>query len=170
MLSLLIGLFVVLPVGGGMSSTDHDIHLSVTEVRWNEAQSSFEMSIKIFIDDLELALAREQITGLYIGTEKESASANQHIASYLSKYFSIAQDGLNLQQHFVGKEIAEDFQAVWCYVELKGNHAARECTITNKVLLDLYDDQRNIMDIRMHAKHKAYTILDHGRPSWHYTY
>ena len=30
----------------------HDIHVSVCELRWNEESGAFEVSVKIFIDDL----------------------------------------------------------------------------------------------------------------------
>src|SRR5688572_15803681 len=67
----------------------HDIHVSVCELRWNEESGAFEVSIKIFIDDLERALVLEGAPGLFIGTPKESAEANQYITSYLKKHFTI---------------------------------------------------------------------------------
>ncbi|MEO5907159.1 MAG: DUF6702 family protein, partial [Saprospiraceae bacterium] len=51
---------------------DHDIHISLSELRFNEETHSFEVSIKIFIDDLEKALKKDGATDLYIGTNQES--------------------------------------------------------------------------------------------------
>lgn len=149
---------------------DHDIHLSLSEIRWNETTSAFEVSIKIFIDDFELALSKENIIGLHIGTEKEHTDANKHILHYLDKHFRISLDGKNLAGQFLGKETTEDFQAIWCYIEYPGTRNPKQCKLSNDIFFELYDDQRNIMDIRMNSTHKAYTMLDPDRSSWSYTF
>jgi hypothetical protein len=150
---------------------DHDIHVSLCELRWNEESSAFEVSIKIFIDDLELALSKEGAQGLFIGSAKETANANEHIAAYLKKHFRIELDGVLLEPEFLGKEVSEDFLAVWCYVEFSGKVSkAKKCVLSNDILLEMYDDQRNIMDIRMTRNHKEYTIFQPGRSTWSYTF
>ena len=150
---------------------EHSLHLSLCELRFNESSSTFEVAIKIFIDDLELAIEKEGIKGLKIGADKEDELVDEHIAAYLDKYFIIDVDGNKLKGHFLGKEISDDLIAVWCYVEFpKKSSASKKCTLTNKVLLDIYDDQRNIMDIRMSKSHKDYAIFEEGKSSWTYTY
>ena len=149
----------------------HDIHISVCELRWNEVSGAFEVSIKIFIDDLEFALSKEGAPGLFIGTAKEIKEANEYIAAYLRKHFIIDIDGKRLTPDFLGKEISEDFLAVWCYVEFPAQVSrASKCILSNDILLDLYADQRNIMDIRMSKSHKDYTIFQPGRSTWNFTF
>lgn len=151
---------------------EHDIHLSMAEIRFNEATSSFEVAIKIFIDDLELAIEKEeQVSGLKIGTEKEATNADAFIASYLAKHFTISVNGALLIPDYLGKEVTEDLLAVWCYVEFpQKGPAARSCILSNNILLEVYQDQRNIMDIKMNRSHKDYAILERGRNTWSYTY
>ncbi len=151
---------------------DHDIHISLCEMRYNPESSSFEVSLKIFIDDLELAIREEQkVSGLHIGTKTESSNADDYIASYLKNQFSIDMDGVRLEPQFLGKETTEDMLAVWCYVEFKvTGSTARKCAVSNRILMDIYDDQRNIMDIRMSKTHKDYTIFESGRTTWNYTF
>lgn len=151
---------------------DHDIHLSMSEIRFNEATSSFEVAIKIFIDDLELAIEKqEHVTGLKIGTEKEASGADQYISAYLERHFSITIDGVKLTPDFLGKEVTDDLLAVWCYVEFPQKAStARSCVLSNNILLEVYQDQRNIMDIQMSKSHKDYAILERGKDTWSYTY
>jgi hypothetical protein len=149
----------------------HDIHVSVCELRWNEESGAFEVSVKIFIDDLERALAKEGAPGLFIGTPRETEEANRYIASYLQKHLTIDVDGTRLVPDFVGKEISDDLLAVWCYVAFPAKMSrSKKCTLSNDILLELYDDQRNIMDIRMNKSHKDYTIFQPGHTTWTYTY
>lgn len=152
------------------SNPVHDIHVSVTEIRWNPSSTSFEASIKLFIDDLESAMVKDNMPGLNIGTPKESANADQDIATYLEQHFHIVMDGITLPVEFVGKEITEDYKAVWCYVEFPGLKSPKQCSISNDLLFELYDDQRSIMDIRMSTTHKAYTIFEPGKSTWSYTF
>ena len=149
---------------------DHDIHVCLSEVRYNAASASFEVSVKVFIDDLELALSKNGTTGLYIGTPKETKEADGHIEQYLEKHFRITINGTTLQGNFVGKEVAEDYQAIWCYIEFASAQPPKTCSITNDVFFELYDDQRNILEARMSASHKAYTILEPDKRSWSYTF
>lgn len=154
-----------------IAHSDHDIHLSLCELRFNEATGSFEVSIRIFIDDLEAAIEKEGMKGLGIGTPKEIASADEYIAAYLDEHFSIAVDDVKLKGSFLGKEMTEDLLAVWCYVEYpKVKAGAHKCILFNNILFEVYDDQRNIMDIRMNKSHKDYTIFERGRDTWSYTY
>ena len=149
----------------------HDIHVSMCELRFNEASSTFEASIKIFIDDLEVAMKKEGYPPMNLGSTHENPLAEEQLASYIDKYFSIEIDGKKLNPHFVGKEISEDYQAVWCYVEYsKDTGRSQKCTLTNRVLLDIYSDQRNIMDVKMNKAHSAYFILDPNHSSWNYTF
>jgi hypothetical protein len=150
---------------------DHDIHLSLCELRYNESSSSFEVAVKIFIDDLEKAIEKEGASRLRIGSAQEDALADEHIARYLDKYFTITVDGGRLMPDYLGKEMTEDMLAVWCYVEYsKELRGAQSCTLSNRILLDVYDDQRNIMDIRMSKSHKDYTIFESGKSTWSYKF
>lgn len=149
----------------------HDIHISLTELKFNETSSSFQVSIKIFIDDLELALSKEGTSGLFIGTPQETDGADAFIEGYLDKHFKIDLDGEPLELVFQGKEVSEDLQAIWCYVEFETQpFRGKKCTLSNDILFSLYDDQRNIMDIRMNKSQKDYTIFQQGHSSWTYTF
>ncbi len=150
---------------------DHDIHISLSELRFNEESQSFEVAIKIFIDDLELALKKEGATNLQIGTNKESDVADERIISYLDKHFSIEVDGKKLASQFIGKEITDDMIAVWCYVEFKKQPGKSvKCILSNSILTEIYSDQRNIIDIHMNKSHKDYIILESARTTWTYHY
>ena len=152
------------------AADDHDIHVCLSEVRWNAASTSFEVSVKIFIDDLELALGKSGVSGLHIGTPKESKDADTYIGQYLDQHFRIAINGIHLSGNFIGKEVAEDYQAIWCYIEFAAPQTPKSCSITNDVFFELYDDQRNILEAHMSPSHKAYTIFEPGKKSWSYTF
>ncbi len=149
----------------------HDIHISVCEVRYNAQSASFQVSLKIFIDDFERAMSKEGAPALHIGGTTEIKDADSYIGAYLNNHFSISLDGSRLIPTFVGKELSEDFLAVWCYFEFPARlTGVKQCSMFNDVLFALYEDQRNIMDIRMNSSHKDYTIFQPGKSTWSYTF
>jgi hypothetical protein len=103
----------------------------------------------IFLDDLELALEKQGANNLYLCTDKEDPKAVDHIMSYLDKQFYIKQDGENLKSHFVGKEISEDLAAVWLYLEIRKIIPSGQLEIRNEVLLDQFDDQKNVTSVKL---------------------
>jgi hypothetical protein len=166
---LLFFLLALLAVG--VRADGHPIHISLCELRLNPTTRHFEVSVKIFIDDLETTLRSDGFANMQIGTDREAANADEAISRYLRKHLRIEADGRTLDLAFHGKEVTEDLLAIWCYVEFTGLPAsAVNCRITNDILQELYDDQKNIMDICMSATHKAYTILESGRPVWQYSF
>lgn len=155
----------------GTGIDDHDIHLSLCELRFNEQTSSFEVAVKIFIDDLEKAVQKSGIKDFRIGENTDVELTDEYIAAYLDKVFLINIDGVKLKGNFLGKEITDDMLAVWCYLEFpKSKTAAHKCTLSNHILFEIYDDQKNIMDIRMGKSHKDYTILAADKDTWTYSF
>ncbi len=167
---LMSSLFTFLPFSVKAENI-HDLHVSVCEVRWNESSSVFEVSIKIFIDDLEHSLKLSGAPDLFIGTDRELSSAETYVHQFFREHLLIEVQKQKLESVFIGKEIADDHLAVWCYLEYPATISrGQECFIYNDTLFELFDDQKNIMHIRMSKLHQDYIILQTGGPGWRYTF
>lgn len=139
----------------------HPIHLSKSSIELNEAEKTLQISIHIFLDDLELALeAKGAEPNLQLCTSKEHPKGEQYLISYLREQFHIQVNGKPMGFKFVGKEISEDFLATWCYLEIEGVEAFGTLKVTNKILMELYDDQRNIVQVKGPNKKKVYFMFD----------
>ena len=147
----------------------HDIHVSKSEVEYNEAAQAIQISTHIFIDDLELDIYNHLgASNLKIGTEKEADSADYHIYQYLQDYLIFNVNEKPVSYNFVGKELSEDLLAIWVYLEIPEIGGIDSITIQYDVLMELYDDQKNIMSLRtpmdgksfylFHSKHKVESV------------
>jgi len=116
-------------------------------VEYNAQEQALQMSMHVFLDDLELALAERGADSLHICTKMERSDAEYYLGRYLEEQVQFSIDGQPVTFTFLGKEISDDLQAVWCYLEVKDLPPFREMTVTYEVLLDLFDDQKNIMHI-----------------------
>ena len=116
-------------------------------VEYNEKEKSLQISVHIFIDDLEESLKKEGHTKLFICTERESTQAEKHIESYLRKNLSFSVNGKSSAYTFVGKEGSSDMSAVWIYLEIPVNGKIKTINIKNSLLLREFDDQKNLVHV-----------------------
>jgi len=114
----------------------------------------------IFIDDLEVALEQDSVPKLYIGTEKEDISADGYIAHYISDHFKLSVDGSTLENEFLGKELSKDLAAIWCYLEVPLDKELSEFDLSHDLLMEVYDDQKNVVTIKKDKKRKDDLLLD----------
>jgi hypothetical protein len=133
----------------------HPIHATVTTIEYNAKTKAFELSCKIFADDLEEAVKRATGTQAFIGSgTKEVKNVNALLEQYFRKHLRIEADGKPLANwSFVGKEL--EGEAVWCYVELSNTPVMKRLLIENSVLMEMYDDQTNLVNVQIGSKRRS---------------
>ena len=141
----------------------HKYHLSKTLVEYNEQEQAIQVSMHLFIDDLEEALRQKGNDKLFICTKKEAADAEVHMKKYISENFQLAVNGAPMKYQFLGKEAAEDLMGVWCYLEITDLSSISSLRVTNKLLLEIFDDQKNITQISGPEKKGGYFIFQKGQ-------
>jgi hypothetical protein len=117
----------------------HDFHTSLTEMRRNASENSYEITVRVFTDDLVKALSTESSVDLY----KENAE--KAIEKYFKKHFAFVKGKEVRFASYIGKEVESD--ATWLYFELNGVKELREYQVLNSIFLELFDDQSNLLNI-----------------------
>ncbi len=123
----------------------HEFHVSKCVIEYKD--NMLQISMHLFIDDLEKALEEQGVTKQYIGTEREASTADELIARYIQQRFSIDVNETDLSYQFLGKELTEDLTAIWCYMEVSNLEELQHLRIANSVLMEIYDDQKNLTTI-----------------------
>ena len=126
---------------------DHDFHVSRARIEYGAEQGEWQITMHLFIDDLELALAEKGSPKLYLGTKRESEQADQYIQNYLRQYFQLFAGDEPLEWQWLGKEVSEDLTAFWLYLYVPDAQLKTPLRVRNKILLDLYDDQQNMIQV-----------------------
>jgi hypothetical protein len=137
----------------------HPIHVSVTNVDYNERTRALEISARVFVDDLEAALLRGGAPALRIGTPREARETDARIAAYLAANLRIEGSGAPA---FVGKET--EGGAVWLYVEIPQEGPPRALHVRNTLLMDLHPDQTNLLHARVGGTERS-AAFRQGRES-----
>jgi len=130
----------------------HEFHISKCVIECKAETKAIEVSLHIFIDDLEEALRQQGADKLFICTEKETEKAETYMNRYLQKHFVLIVNGAPIEYEFIGKEISKDLQAVWCYLEFTNVGPVETIELTNDILMDVFDDQRNIISLSANDK------------------
>lgn len=125
----------------------HDFHVSRTRIEYGAEQSEWQITLHLFIDDLELALEEKGSPKLYLGTKRESDEADKYIQSYLEQYLKLFTAEEALEWEWLGKEVSEDLTAFWIYLYVPEANVSTPLRVRNKMFFDLYDDQQNMIQV-----------------------
>ncbi len=138
----------------------HDFHLSKCDIIYNSEENAIQISLQLFIDDLELALAAKGHKNLGICTSKETLEAEELIHAYVSDHLRMNIDGVPLDLTWIGKEVSDDLAGIWCYLEVHPNEPRQSIDIRNDLLVEMFADQRNIVKLVYNPEVKAHFLFD----------
>ena len=65
----------------------HDYHITHTTIFYNKKSNSFEITIKVSVEDLERSLETKEFHKLRIGSQRENEIADKLIENYFNKNF-----------------------------------------------------------------------------------
>ncbi len=126
----------------------HPFHVSVSDIKYKEEQKAIQISTRIFLDDLEVAL--QAFTGneaLDIVDKSNWEVVKTSLEQYILSKIAIEDaKGRKLELHYVGAEIEDD--VMWCYLEVLKVKKLPAVSVTNKLLHEVWPDQENLVHFR----------------------
>ncbi len=97
----------------------------------------------MFTDDLENALSKETNQRIQLSAKDTHSPL---IERYIRKHFSFINARKQAKPYqYIGKE--QEGDATWVYVEVPFAEALNGCTLRQNVLMDMFDDQVNLVNI-----------------------
>jgi hypothetical protein len=144
-------LLILLCVCGGW--VPHEFYVSLTEIHYNTNNERFEVSMRLFPDDLDRALLERWGIQAQLATELEHDRADSLLMVYLQQGFSLQSGKQEIVFRYLGKETESD--AIWCYLESEPQPYPRELSIGNALLIEVFPDQINIVQVYVDAWNKG---------------
>lgn len=123
----------------------HEFYVSLTDIRLNSDSEKFEISMRLFPDDLDRALKRTFGTTVHMGTELEIPEADTLLQRYLDLHFSLQVDDQPVVLHYLGKE--PEANVLWCYLESEPVSNPGSIRVRNSLLTEEFEDQVNIVQV-----------------------
>ena len=131
----------------------HAFHTSITQIEYNTKAKSYEVSIRIFTDDLETAI---DAANHKKGTKIVNGDKNDILlANYLNHHFSLlTPQNKKIALNYIGKENEE--LATWIYLEIADEPFVAGTKIQQNVLMELFEDQVNIVNFKKGELRKSF--------------
>lgn len=107
------------------------------------------------MDDMENALKQNYDMSLSIDASDTSV-LDAYINKYITEKINIEINGEKTDFNFIGKETDLDIMKV--YLEIENVENIRSFQITNKVLFELFEEQQNMVKLKMNNLHKSYLL------------
>ncbi len=135
----------------------HKYYVSLTEIEYVKEEQSVQIITRIFIDDFESALRNRYDVNLTLQTKNENLETEYYIEKYLKDKLKITINDKLLPFNFLGKEYEDDM--VLCYMEIPNIESVSSIEVVNKILYDLFPDQKNIVRIKINTINKSILLI-----------
>jgi hypothetical protein len=136
----------------------HPLHVSVTEIVYDEKEKQLEIISRIFVDDLETAIrAQLQQPSLDLLNPANGSTTDQLASAYVMSRLSVTLDGKRQKLSFLGSEKEED--ALLCYIQVSNVKKWKNIEVTNSVIVETFDDQSNLVHITRGGTVKSLRLM-----------
>lgn len=132
----------------------HSLHQSTAEMEWKVESKRLEVSLTVFVNDLELALIRQSEREMRID-RTPAAEFDAQIVRYLAQTFLVTNvAGKKAVLTWVGREMEahadkSDDPAVTLFFEIPLADGLEGAVLHNGILHDLFGDQENLLLFRI---------------------
>jgi hypothetical protein len=145
-----------------LTSFAHPVHVSVTNIEYDEERKSFFISFRIFADDFETIIFNKYGVNLRLGKENELRDQQIYFDRYISESFKfVVNKNKRLNKIFEGKKMDE--VAVWLYYRFDCRQKVRSAEITNSIMMDLFSDQTNLVIFKFVDFEKGYRLTNNKK-------
>lgn len=127
-------------------SEGHQFYFSRTVMRQSLDGSKLEIEMRLFTDDLELAISDDG-EPFRLGSDRERSDAKFRIEDYIRQHFMVYINDQYTDLQFWGKEV--DFDITYCFLELTLPPDVFAVQIQNTLLMDVYPEQVNEVEFTM---------------------
>ncbi len=136
-----------------LSFTEHKYYLALTEIEHNTKSNSIQMIMNVFMDDIELAINKEQGVDLKLTTKDEPKNVDEYFFNYLKDNFVVSVNNKKVSYNFIGKEYEDNI--IYFYLEIDNVYKINSIEIENNVLISHFPEQQNLIKAKINNTKKS---------------
>jgi hypothetical protein len=137
----------------------HPIHVSIAEIDHNEEAKALQITLRIFIDDLEVSI-RNKINSpeMDLMNPGGSLTTDQLVKDYLGEVLKLKVDKKAVKTNYLGHET--EGPAMICYIEVENIKKFKTIEVTNRAILETHEDQSNLVNVNYKEKVKSLRLTN----------
>lgn len=137
-------------------NTLHKYYVSITQIEFVKEQQSVQIISRIFIDDFESVLRKRYDKSITLDRGDDETQIDDYIKKYLLTKIEISINNKEVIPNFIGKKY--DDGIMHCYLEIENVKSISTFHIKNKVLFDMFEDQKNVIRTNINNKNKTVVL------------
>ena len=137
-----------------LASILHPFYVSVCEIYHNPKSNALEISMKVFIDDIEWAIQKSGIETFKISKDADKENTENEMEKYLYDKFTVEIDSKQKSMEVIGYELEND--AIVFYIEIKNVKEINQFKIKNTIISEVRDGQINLTHFQYHDQLKSF--------------
>ncbi|MFZ2431358.1 MAG: DUF6702 family protein [Lutibacter sp.] len=134
----------------------HKYYVSLCEIEYVKEKQSIQITLGLFIEDLEFTLNKNSGKQLNLGSKTEVGYIDDYYKKYLNEHLQISVNGKNQLYKYIGKEYDGDI--VRFYLEINSIKELKSIEVTNNILINEFDNQKNIVKIKVKDFNKTFYL------------
>ena len=146
-------IFVTPTANKHVNAAFHPIHVSTTNISFNQQEKKMEVICTIFTDDFEAALAKQYHTKSDLSKQEMHAAMDIIVKNYLAGHLKIAIGAKPINLHYLGFEINREATDV--YIESDKLPEFKKIDADVSILHNLFTDQINIVHMTVNGVRKS---------------
>jgi len=135
----------------------HKYYVSITKIEYVKDKQSVQIISRIFVDDFERLLRKRYDDTIVLNSGEDETTIDEYTKKYLTSKIEIIINGEPKTATFIGKEYDEDI--LRCYLEIENIASIKTFQIKNKVLYDMFEEQKNIVRTHINNQHKTFVLI-----------
>lgn len=139
----------------------HKFYVSITKIEHSVENQSIQIINTMFIDDIEDVLQQRYDPSLILGAEVETKDVEELMQQYIMLKLKIEINGEAVNLEYVGHKYEAD--VVKTYLEVSDVSEVKSIQIENKLLMEVFEEQQNIIHYKRNKKRKS-IMLDRDNP------
>lgn len=140
------------------SEKKHPFYISVVDIKHDAKTHNLNISVKLFINDIENALKKTTTKTIDLLNPKNKPEMELELINYIKQRFSIDVNLKPTTLDFIGYEKEED--AIWIYLEVKKIIQPKTLKINTKLLYDFLPLQTNIVHVEINGVKKSSKVTN----------
>lgn len=142
-----------------LSEFVHPLHVSVTEIEMDEKDRALEITMRVFIDDVEQTLRKKQNQpSLDVLNIKNGLTLDQMMSMYLQDHFKVSLDNKPQKIKYLGHEV-EDETFIF-YNEVSAVKKWKAIQIQNDIIMETHNDQSNLVHVKVKDNIKSMRLTN----------
>ncbi len=137
--------------------TAHKYYVSMTKIKYVKEESSIQITMRFFIDDIEKTLNNRFKKDFKLATTEELQDTDKFLNLYIHQKFEIQINNQLIEYSFLGKKYDND--VMFFYMESTGIENINSIEVKNSMLLETFEEQQNFIKLYMNDQIKTMVLM-----------